>query len=71
VRTYNDFWDSGRYRIFAGGPELSWVDESFIVSLNGRFLLDSTRNANFDYLGNIMANGAAQGSVGASVGYRF
>lgn len=66
-----DFVDIGRYRILAGGPEISWVDESFRVTLAGRLKLDSTREANFDHLGNIMGQGAAQGSLGASVSLNF
>lgn len=64
-------FDSGRYRILSAGPELSWLDRDFSVTLAGRFLLDSTRDASFDYLGNIMGQGVSQGNVSATVGLYF
>lgn len=71
VVTINDRIDSGRYRVFSGGPEVSWTEKDFAFGLSGRYLLDSTRNANFDYLGNILGQGAAQGSVTGNVSLFF
>lgn len=64
-------WDSGRYRIISGGPELAWISSGFSVALTGRFLLNATQDANFDYLGNIMGPGVSQGSLGGSVSFYF
>jgi len=55
--------DFGRYRIFAMGPELTYSQEDYSVGLSGRFLVDSTRGANFDYLGDLMGPGVAQGGI--------
>lgn len=58
--------DLGRYRIFSAGPEVTYATPDFSVSLLARFLVDSTKGANFDYLGNIMGPGVSQGSIGVS-----
>jgi hypothetical protein len=63
--------DTGRYRILSGGPEITLMTKNFSVGVNGRFLLDSTKEANFDYLGNILGTGVAQGSIGATVSFYF
>jgi hypothetical protein len=64
-------FDSGRYRIVGAGPELSWMDKSFCVTLAGRLLVDATQGANYDYLGNIMGPGVAQGNLSATVSIYF
>jgi hypothetical protein len=58
--------DFGRYRILSVGPEVTLATPNYAVSLNARFLLDSTKGANFDFLGNLMGPGVAQGSVGVT-----
>ena len=63
--------DLGRYRIFAMGPELTYQQEDFMVGVSGRFLVDSTRGANFDNLGNLMGPGVAQGGVQLSASVLF
>ena len=57
-------YDTGRFRIFSMGPEISYKADDFSVSLVGRFLVGSTRDANFAYLGNLLGYGVAQGSIG-------
>ncbi len=64
-------YDSGRYRILSGGPEIAFRTEDVVFSVFGRFLLDSTKGASFDYLGNLLGAGVAQGGVGASLGVFF
>lgn len=64
-------YDSGRYRIVSAGPEIAFRTEDLTVSVFGRFLVDSTKGASFDYLGNLLGAGVAQGGVGASVGFFF
>lgn len=63
--------DLGRYRILALGPEVAYSEEEFTVGLGGRFLIDSTRGANFDYLGDLMGPGVAQGGIQLSASYLF
>ena len=64
-------YDSGRYRIVSAGPEVAFRSDDLVVSVFGRFLVDSTKGASFDYLGNLLGAGVAQGGVGASVGFFF
>lgn len=59
--------DTGRYRIFSVGPEANLQMDDFVFSLLARFLVNSTKNASYDFLGNLMGPGVSQGSVGASV----
>jgi hypothetical protein len=63
--------DSGRYRIVAAGPELSWVDPDYVVGLNGRFVVNATQNASIDRLGDLLGQGVAQARIGASIGVYF
>lgn len=64
-------FDSGRYRIVSMGPETTYVTEYISVSFFGRFIAGTTKDANFDYLGNLMGPGVSQGEIGASVGVFF
>lgn len=57
-------FDSGRYRILSAGPEIGFDSDSTTIVFHGRFLLDSTKDATFDYLGSLMGDGIAQGSLG-------
>jgi hypothetical protein len=63
--------DTGRYRLLSVGPELSYTHDDFAVSLTGRFLANATKDANYDFLGNLMGPGVAQGSIGLSVSTFF
>lgn len=63
--------DSGRFRIFSIGPEMTMTFEEWSLGLFGRFLVDSTKNASFDYLGHLMGPGVSQGSIGASFKLMF
>lgn len=64
-------YDTGRYRIISGGPEVGFVTGRFGLTANGKFILNATKDANFDTLGNILGSGAAQGSASAAVHYYF
>ncbi len=64
-------YDSGRYRIVSGGPEVAFRTDDMVATVFGRFLVDATKGANFDYLGNLLGAGVAQGGVGASLGFFF
>jgi hypothetical protein len=61
----------GRYRILSFGPEVTWMSQNFSVGVHGRFLLDSTKDASFDTMGNLLGTGVAQGSVGGTVSFFF
>ncbi|MBC7385870.1 MAG: hypothetical protein H7301_06880 [Cryobacterium sp.] len=56
-------YDPGRYRIVSGGPEIQFVTKDFSLGLSARFLIDATRDASFDSLGDLMGPGLAQGNV--------
>ena len=60
-------YDTGRYRLISGGPELGWIDKDFAVTITGKFLLNATKNANYDYLGDLMGAGVSQGNLAASL----
>lgn len=64
-------FDSGRYRIYSGGPEIAWVEKDFSVGLAGRFILNATKDANYDYLGNVMGQGMAQGNLAGNLNFFF
>lgn len=59
--------DTGRYQVFSAGPELAFIAKSFKISLDGRYLLNSTKDTSFDHLGNIFGAGVGQGSAAASI----
>lgn len=63
--------DSGRYRIFSMGPEFNFVTGRYALGVGGRFLIDATQGANFDYLGNLMGPGISQGGMYASAKVHF
>jgi hypothetical protein len=64
-------YDSGRYRILSAGPEAGWVDKNFSVMLHGRYILNATRGANYEYLGDILGRGTSQGSLSITASYFF
>jgi len=64
-------FDSGRYEITSGGPEFTIEGNSWSVGIYGRFILNSTKDANFDYLGNVMGQGVGQGSIGGTVAIKL
>jgi len=63
--------ETGRYRLVSVGPELAFSTAQFNWSLHGRFLIDSTKDADFTHLGNLLGVGTAQGYVGTSVRFYF
>ena len=64
-------YDSGRYRILSAGPEMAFTIENIEIGMQGRFLVGATQSANFDYLGNLLGVGTAQGGLGASASILF
>ncbi len=64
-------FNSGRYRIVSVGPECMFVSEDWSLSLFGRWIAGTTKDANFDFLGNLMGPGVSQGGVGVSVAIFF
>jgi hypothetical protein len=64
-------YDSGRYRILSVGPEAGWVDKNFSMMLHGRYILNATQGANYEYLGDILGRGTSQGSLSVTASYFF
>lgn len=64
-------YDTGRYQLLSAGPEISFQTEDVAISIFSRFLLSSTKNANFDFLGDVMGPGVSQGSIGGSAKFIF
>lgn len=60
-----------RYRLVSYGPEVNLELGSFRAGVQASMLASSTSDANFDFLGNLMPEGVALGSVQASVGVVF
>jgi hypothetical protein len=61
----------GRYHIVAAGPELSYHFKDFTFTLFGRFLVTSTKDADFEYLGNVLGQGLGQGSIGLTLDFNL
>jgi hypothetical protein len=64
-------YDSGRYRIVSVGPEISYLRDALKFSLAARWVIDKTKDASLDRLGDIMGHGMGQGSVSTSASFRF
>jgi hypothetical protein len=60
----------GRFRLVTIGPELSYKMGSFFVSGTGRFLLDSTTDANLSTMG-MINDWVGRGGFELGVGYRY
>ena len=63
--------DTGRNRVLSIGPKVSWKQKNFGIDLYGRFLIDSTKNANYEFLGNVLEQGVGQGNIGTSLNVFF
>jgi hypothetical protein len=63
--------DYGRFHILSLGPELAFVSGNISVGLSGRMIVNSNQGATFDYLGNLLGAGIAQGGIGLSVSMGF
>ena len=64
-------YDIGRYRVITAGPEVSFRDKNFQVSLAARSLLNASEELSYDALGNLMGQGVGKGSITASLGVYF
>lgn len=62
---------SGRLRVVTVGPELSYLTGDLKFTLSGRFVIDSTKGASLDEIGDLMGHGVGQGSWGAAVTWQF
>jgi len=60
-----------RIRVVSVGPEFGYRVGDLRFSLNGRFVLDSTRDVSLDQLGDLLGQGVGQGSVGAAAAWNF
>ena len=59
-----DFSDStGRNRIVSWGPHIEYRKNQYSLVLRGRFILNSTDDATYDYLADLMGYGVGQGSL--------
>lgn len=63
--------ETGRNRILAAGPEISWNGDDFGLDIYGRFLVDSTKDTDFDFLGDLMGQGVGQGQMGIRLNIFF
>lgn len=63
--------DSGRFRIFAVGPELTYIKGAMRYGLSARWIVDSTPGMSLDDIGDLVGHGVGQGSISASATLRF
>lgn len=64
--------DIGRYRLVSGGPELQIAfGNNMSAGLTGRFIIDATKDADFDLMGDLMGAGVAQGNVAGTFSIYF
>ncbi len=64
-------YETGRMRVVTAGPEVAWNQGALRFSANARFVIDSTKGASLDQLGDLMGHGVGQGSVGAGLSFKF
>lgn len=64
-------YDSGRFRLVSGGPEIQFQVKEFFAAVKGRFMINATNGATFDMLGDLMGPGAAQGNITGTIGFIF
>lgn len=60
-----------RIRVVSVGPEFGYRVGDLRFSVNGRFVLDSTRDVSLDQLGDLLGQGVGQGSVGVAATWNF
>ena len=60
-----------RIRVVSVGPEFGYRVGDLRFSINGRFVLDSTRDVSLDQLGDLLGQGVGQGSVGVAAAWNF
>ncbi len=64
--------DIGRYRVVSGGPEFSIaLGNNMSAGLTGRFMINSTKDADFGMMGDLMGPGVAQGNVSGTFSIFF
>lgn len=63
--------DTGRYRVLTAGPEFSFRSGEFQAKLSGRWMVNASKDVNYDTLGNLLGQGMGQGGVSASLGVLF
>ncbi|HEX4923931.1 MAG TPA: hypothetical protein VFV50_07590 [Bdellovibrionales bacterium] len=63
--------DTGRYQIVGAGPDIGFEQGNLGFRVFGRYVVSSTKGADFTTLGNIMGKGTGQGSVGAQLSVLF
>jgi hypothetical protein len=64
-------YETGRLRVVTAGPEVAWNQGALRFSANARFVIDSTKGASLDQLGDLMGHGVGQGSIGAGLSFKF
>jgi hypothetical protein len=64
-------YETGRNRVISIGPKLGWKTKNFGIEMYGRYLLDSTQNVDYEFLGNILEQGVGQGHMGSKLQFFF
>ncbi len=66
----NSFLNTGRFRVVTIGPEVSYKIKEFSVGVSGRYIVDSTKDADLSYLGTL-DSWVGRGGLEFNIGYRF
>ena len=64
-------YDPGRYRLVSAGPEIQYRIQNVAIGLSARYLIDSSKDASYDSLGDLMGPGVAQGNIVGSISIYF
>ncbi len=63
--------DTGRMRVVTLGPEVAWLAGPVRASVRGRYIIDSTKGATLDQLGDLLGHGVGQGGIETGLSLRF
>ncbi len=64
-------YDSGRYKLVSVGPTLTASYQNYSFEVFGKKIITATRDANFEYVGNLLGEGTGQAAVGARFSLQF
>ena len=64
-------YETGRMRVVTAGPEVAWNQGGLRFWAHARFVIDSTKGASLDQLGDLMGHGVGQGSVATGLNFQF
>jgi hypothetical protein len=64
-------FETGRNQVVSAGPIMSWKQKNLGVDFYGRYMINSTTETDYEFLGSILERGIGQGFVGTSLKFFF